>query len=216
MKGFYWPILYSGLCLFYLLSLDFRPYPLDFLFKAMPVFLLMFACIQYSKGKPRLLLLATLAFSAAGDILLSLTFQNSFLFGLGAFLVAQIFYQIQLWPRRNWQKWKGLPLLVIGCFAGIMLYLLLPNLDKMQLPVIGYMLVISLMAASAVMAVTDSKRVMYGAMIFLISDALIAWNLFLQPIPYRSYLVMITYYLAQFLLICGILSMLQQDDNATT
>lgn len=215
MKGWHWHILYLGFSLFYLLSIEFQPYPLHFLFKAMPIFLLMLASVQFATGKTRLLLLVTLLFSSAGDILLALTFENSFLFGLGAFLIAQLFYQIHFWPYRNWQKWKALPIAAVVIFALVILNLLLPKLDKMQIPVIIYMLVICLMAISAIMAVNKQYKAMYGAIVFLVSDTLIAWNLFLQPVPYATYAIMFTYYLAQYCLVCGLIA-LAKEQNATT
>ena len=34
----------------------------------------------------------------------------------------------------------------------------------------------------------------------IFSDFIIAWNMFVEPVPYRTYLVLVTYYLAQWLL----------------
>ena len=39
-----------------------------------------------------------------------------------------------------------------------------------------------------------------GAVLFVFSDFIIAWNMFVEPVPYRNYLVLVTYYLAQWLL----------------
>lgn len=39
-----------------------------------------------------------------------------------------------------------------------------------------------------------------GAMIFLVSDTVLAWNRFVEHIPNSGYIIMITYYLAQLLL----------------
>ena len=39
-----------------------------------------------------------------------------------------------------------------------------------------------------------------GAVIFVTSDFILAWHRFVEPVPYRNYLVLITYYLAQWLL----------------
>lgn len=38
-----------------------------------------------------------------------------------------------------------------------------------------------------------------AALLFVFSDALIAWNRFVAPVPCRTYVVMITYYSAQYL-----------------
>lgn len=39
-----------------------------------------------------------------------------------------------------------------------------------------------------------------GAVLFVFSDFILAWNRFVEPIPYRDYLVLVTYFLAQWLL----------------
>lgn len=38
-----------------------------------------------------------------------------------------------------------------------------------------------------------------AALLFVLSDAVLAWNRFVSPVPGRTYVVMITYYLAQYL-----------------
>lgn len=39
-----------------------------------------------------------------------------------------------------------------------------------------------------------------GAVLFVFSDFILAWNRFVEPIPYRDYLVLVSYFLAQWLL----------------
>lgn len=39
-----------------------------------------------------------------------------------------------------------------------------------------------------------------GAVLFVFSDFILAWNKFVEPVPYRNYLVLGTYFLAQWLL----------------
>ena len=39
-----------------------------------------------------------------------------------------------------------------------------------------------------------------GAVIFVFSDFILAWNKFMEPVPYRQYLVLVPYFLAQWLL----------------
>ena len=38
-----------------------------------------------------------------------------------------------------------------------------------------------------------------AALLFVFSDAVIAWNRFIGPVPARTYVIMVTYYLAQYL-----------------
>ena len=39
-----------------------------------------------------------------------------------------------------------------------------------------------------------------GAVLFVFSDFVLAWHRFVEPVPYRHYLVLVSYYLAQWLL----------------
>ena len=54
------------------------------------------------------------------------------------------------------------------------------------------MLVTALLQRSSIFAL--------GAVLFVFSDFILAWNKFVEPVPYRHYLVLVTYFLAQWLL----------------
>lgn len=41
-----------------------------------------------------------------------------------------------------------------------------------------------------------------AALLFVFSDSVIAWNRFIGPVPARTYVIMVTYYLAQYLFFC--------------
>ncbi|MNI47873.1 YhhN-like protein [compost metagenome] len=61
-----------------------------------------------------------------------------------------------------------------------------------------YVVVISIMIWSAV--ISRSWIAIAGAILFFMSDSLLAWNMFVIPVSWAGYGVMISYYLAQFLL----------------
>jgi uncharacterized membrane protein YhhN len=58
--------------------------------------------------------------------------------------------------------------------------------------IISTMLLLGLLQRSSLYAL--------GAVLFVFSDFILAWNRFVEPVPYRNYLVLGTYYLAQWLL----------------
>ena len=58
--------------------------------------------------------------------------------------------------------------------------------------IISTMLFLGLLQRSSLFAL--------GAVLFVFSDFILAWNRFVEPVPYRNYLVLGTYYLAQWLL----------------
>lgn len=39
-----------------------------------------------------------------------------------------------------------------------------------------------------------------GAVLFVFSDFILAWHRFVEPVPYRNYFVLVTYFLAQWCL----------------
>ena len=58
--------------------------------------------------------------------------------------------------------------------------------------IISTMLLMGLLQRSSLYAL--------GAVLFVFSDFILAWNRFVEPVPYRNYLVLCTYYAAQWLL----------------
>lgn len=76
----------------------------------------------------------------------------------------------------------------------------------MKVPIVAYMVAISLMAISAGFR-EDSKFlwVAIGALVFMVSDTLIAVNRFVISLEYSGIAVMGTYYLAQALICTGVL-----------
>jgi len=184
----------------------------SWLYKIVPLVILVIGVVINRTATNRKHLIIALFLSACGDILLDI---NYFMFGVGAFLLAQLCYATIFIG--SWQgfttRWPGSFALV--AFMLVMLFLLLPNLGDLQLPVIAYLIAIGLMGLAAM----QSSQVFYwsvlGAIIFIASDSLIAVDKFLYPIPMRSYWVMITYYLAQWMLITGLLNSGQSKSTAS-
>lgn len=157
-------------------------------------------------------ILAALFFSWAGDVLLM--FQDKipdfFLFGLSAFLLAHLFYIIFFHSIRVKEGVKGriaLLLPVAVYYAGL-IFLLSPNLGEMKMPVVIYGLVISFMLVLALHMLFIRKReagqqLATGAILFVISDSVLAINKFYIPFDFASLAIMLTYGLAQYLIIRG-------------
>jgi uncharacterized membrane protein YhhN len=91
-----------------------------------------------------------------------------------------------------------------------LIYLLYNNLDGMRLPVIIYTIVILTMLEAAINRYGKVNRlsfilVLTGAILFVISDSLIALNKFGFPFMFSGVAVMTTYIAAQYLIVAGIL-----------
>jgi len=159
-----------------------------------------------------------LIFSLFGDILLMLP-PDRFLAGLGSFLLAQIFYTIGFNPIPPLHIPHGLAAVLIAGLAAlpaapfygrVAAGLRLSRREGLQKPVLVYTLAICLMLYSALLTnlrggwePTQALLVSMGAGLFVLSDALLAWNRFVTPIRNGRLWNMITYHLAQILIIIG-------------
>jgi alkylglycerol monooxygenase len=158
------------------------------------------------RGQFDTILVWALVASLVGDVLLMLG-DAYFIPGLMAFLVAHGFYIALFWqgsPR--FPSWRALAA-TLSLGAAVLAWLWAGLTDpglKVAVPV--YVGVIALMAAQAIGRATVLRdrhawAVAVGAMVFMLSDALIAVNRFVQPLPLAPLWVLSSYYLAQFLIV---------------
>jgi len=189
--------------LLFLATLHLTPYPFAYLVKTVPILslaVLAFRNIAATKG---VLIGIGLLFSGCGDILLEIDGTGLFVYGLGSFLVAHLFY-IAAFIRQPAFKRSQLPILIgIGVYGIAMGGLLFPRLGDMLIPVAAYLCIILAMGIAATVGSTNHKLVFTGAVLFILSDSLIAVNRFLAPVPLSGYLIMTTYYLAQVFITWG-------------
>ncbi|TMI72993.1 MAG: lysoplasmalogenase [Bacteroidetes bacterium] len=157
-------------------------------------------------------ILPALFFSWVGDILLmfQVASQLFFLLGLSSFLLAHIFYIIFFQSIRAREKTtpKLWLLLIVLVYYTALISFLSPHLRDMKLPVIIYGAVISLMLSLALdMLFISNKRagrwMMTGALLFVLSDSVLAINQFYQSFPLAGVIIMLTYGLAQLFIIEG-------------
>ncbi|MFC6633614.1 lysoplasmalogenase [Microbulbifer taiwanensis] len=175
------------------------------LLKIVPIAILALAALRSLTGPTRTLTLVALAFSALGDLLLALEFRNQFVFGLGAFLLAQLTYAGNFLRRADFRcrrtALRGLPVLIA---AIVLAQWLLPAAGELAPAVLFYLLAIVAMALSAAAHRGDSTLLFAGAVTFMASDTLIALNRFIEPLPLAGTAIMVTYYGAQIALLYGI------------
>ena len=157
-------------------------------------------------------IIPALLFSWAGDVLLMFeSFDaNFFIFGLVAFLIAHVFYILffeNIFRNENLKKnyWLFIPVLVYYVW---LIYLLSPHLGEMKLPVRVYGVVISYMLIQAlqVVKIKNTKAALLmisGAVLFIISDSLLAINKFYTQFEYAGIAIMTTYGIAQLLITLG-------------
>jgi uncharacterized membrane protein YhhN len=195
------------------------------IFISKPLLLLSLALIYYQASKTSIqsfdrLIIGALLFSCLGDVLLLFVEQSeaSLLFfaaGLGSFLIAHLFYIFSFWiyPPRKKMQVPPLVILFFISLAGALLCLLWPGIDTvLKIPVTIYALTICTMGTMAfgMLKKTSQSAAVFliiGALLFIVSDSLIAINKF-KPnlniwLPRVS--IMLTYILAQLMIVKGAL-----------
>jgi uncharacterized membrane protein YhhN len=142
-----------------------------------------------------------LALSAVGDLLLATG--EHFVAGLLAFLVAHLAYTFALLSdERRLRLERALPFVVWILAARVYLQ---PNLYSMAGPVTVYMLAIGLMMWRAAARVGRKGAPtpaewsgLAGAVLFGLSDTILAVNRFRTPLPFADVLVMVLYWAGQY------------------
>ncbi|MCC5812924.1 MAG: lysoplasmalogenase [Ectothiorhodospiraceae bacterium] len=198
-----WLLAFAGSGLFYIALRDFIPQHAGWFFKIIPIVLLLQLALTKAHGKTRSLLAVGLVLSGIGDVLLAL--EGLFVPGLGAFLLAQVVYTALFLTQFRWRisrlPWAAL----IVAYALACSLFIIPETGGMKAVTTAYMIAISLMAISAgFRADKNFLWVAVGALIFMVSDTLIAINLFVAPFDYSNVAIMATYYAAQGLICVGI------------
>ncbi len=156
----------------------------------------------------RIWFVAALFCSLVGDVLLMLP-QDLFVPGLAAFLVGHVGYLIGFWTRGP----SGLALLIA---AVVVLAIVVPigrrilsEIVRAGLPgdlrsaVTVYMAVISAMLATAL--ASGNVLAAAGAVLFVTSDSMIAWDRFVRKFAWAPVAIMVTYHLGQAGLVASLL-----------
>ncbi len=154
-------------------------------------------------------------FCLTGDVLLMLPAEN-FIYGIFAFLAGQIFLIIALNDAPPYINLWGAILIVL---LGGIVWLIYPKLasglstkgkDSLQIPVLVYTIIITLMVYSALMTWTragwltsSALLVSIGAVLFYASDTLTGWRRFVNPFNHSHLLERSAYHLGLIGIILG-------------
>jgi uncharacterized membrane protein YhhN len=209
---------YIGFCIVYLLLIFLgreeaiawymKPFLIPFLF------LLVYTSDNFSTKK---ILISALTLSWIGDIILMFVSKGKiyFIIGLTTFVISHILYITLFNKQLKTKNFKprfvfltGIGVILI--YLLVLLSLLLPHLDDLKIPVILYAIVISTMLLFAFKGSLHWRNpanlyILFGAFIFVCSDSILAINKFYVVLPQASFLIMLTYLIAQFFIVTGIL-----------
>lgn len=197
----------------YLPVLSTEPSPLRTTNKTIAIGVLSLLPLTYlGQGQdwPLVGLTLALVLSALGDLLLALKDQRRFFVpGLGSFLAAHVAYVAIFLPHTVVPDGGVLIIIALSIAAsGVFVATLAPKLGKLKLPVFAYFAVIMTMVAAAWSIREASWLLGAGALVFALSDSMIALRKFMQPFPGINQAVWITYCAAQFMLTAALLALL--------
>lgn len=166
-----------------------------------------------------MVLIRALFFSWVGDVLLMFSSRAEIFFitGLIAFLISHLLFIQSYRQHRNstignellgTQKVRyALPIVLASTGLIVILF---NSLGPLQIPVMGYALVLCVMVLTALFRYgrTNSQSfwmTFMGAGLFMISDSMLAINKFLSPIAGAGFMIMLTYIAAQYLIVTGLI-----------
>ena len=143
--------------------------------------------------------------------------QRCLIFGLASFLVAHLCYILAFRkarfdaPNETSNSYVHARIVFLIFVGGALIFMLRPNLDQMLIQVISYTVVIVAMGIAALLRkgwTRDQSFVLTygGALLFILSDAMLGINRFMNPFAQAPVLIMATYIAAQFLIVKGMLS----------
>jgi len=139
-----------------------------------------------------------------------------FIFGMGAFLINQIFYIISFFVSitdysafDSWGLFLLAPAILILVFT---VPRFINKTEDMKIPVLVYMTAIFIMHVAALLRIADPRiqglpfvLVYVGSISFIFSDACIAVNKWAGEFINARLIIMTTYILAQFYITLGVL-----------
>lgn len=205
-------VIAAGLAVGDWIAVHQRLFHLEYLLKPATMAVLVAAAAVADLGPEKPWVVAALVFGLLGDIGLMLSSGPAdppFLAGLGAFLVGHVCYLV---------AFAGVGLNGLAIFAGL---LVVSGIAGLTLPAVlrgaarsagrlfagivaGYAATLAAMTVLGVGTAIVATAV--GAVAFLCSDTLIARDRFVAPVRHGNVLIILTYHLAQFLILIGLIA----------
>lgn len=188
------PAIIISIVFFLLAILFFSPIQMPYKL-AYPLAFLTLCALRYSSWP----MVLAMGFSTLGDYM---GVCHNFWGQMGSFALAHIafvvfFYRLYQQEKATMGiKWKSAIVAMYGMVVGMCI---VPHVQgPLQIGVSVYILLILAMCILAWM----QKNPFYalGAWLFVFSDTILAWNKFVSPIEWAGYLIMVPYYLGQWVL----------------
>ena len=184
---------------------------LRYFFKPMVIFSLALLYWLSSTSKNKWYLMA-LSGSFLGDVFLLFEGQLYFMLGLGSFLLAHLFFIKIVFNTLTKPKLNTVLLsaVVFSGFLLVLLYILGSHTGNLLIPVMVYGLVISSFGCISLISYLNLKSkaslmLFLGALVFIFSDTLLAFNKFINTTEVLGVVVMGSYIVAQYVIFRAVL-----------
>lgn len=180
------------------------------IFKPLTLILILLIATVFPAIEPsyKIFIVSGLLFSLLGDFFLIFPEQH-FKKGLIAFLIGHICYIIAFSVSTGFHftSWLFLPIAAVGI---LYLRIILPYSGKMKIPIIIYVIIIMIMGWVAIERFYNDPTLRtilpaIGAVLFMISDAVLALNKFRKPFFSAELIILSTYFTAQWFLAVSVI-----------
>lgn len=208
--------IYILICLLNIVVFNIAEYAyLELLFKP----LIMISILMYSFKNLRSYtfynwVFTAFVFSWLGDVFLLGQGINDLFFvaGLASFLISHILYALYFYKSAN-HTWSKKPSILglqftICVLVAAFYSLMYPGLGDLSIPVLCYVSAIGFMGMLALNRFNKVNAksfwfVLAGALFFILSDSIIGYNKFVNPLPFAHVYIMTFYCIAQYLILKG-------------
>ncbi len=187
------------------------PLPYNVVLKWLAIISLATFVWQQRQSWQETLLVVALCCHSVGDVLLDWDRTKLFLPAVGAFMAGHVLYLVTFWP--NLMTFEAMPFAKKILAGTVLLYgvamalLIVPHLPKnLLVAVVLYMGVILAMTLVVTCANYRNPWLILGAVLYVISDSLIALNTFVRPLGAGAHLIWPLYYAGQLLIAFGFLN----------
>ena len=152
-------------------------------------------------------LLVGLSFCLIGDVCLALPQEKAFRTGLIAFLIGHVFYIFSFSSLTQISHWISIGLFIFLGMSAFIFFWLRPHLKSMLIPVLLYIVVITVMGVGAwavfwksSFRISGRALILAGALCFYFSDVFVARDKFIKEEYQNRLLGLPLYYAGQFML----------------
>ncbi len=195
----------------YWMSIAFKPYLGSFILKWLPIGLLILLTWHHRQRAHVKWLFLGLAFHSIGDVIIDFEGDFSLLVAIFPFMIGHLSYAYTFYQDRRkftklatWEKAFIVFIILYGVAFSTILSTHLPL--HFFIAVNMYIVIILGMVILSMVADYPEKLVLVGALLYVISDSLIAVDAFVLSLPWSPFLTWPTYLLGQLFITIGYLS----------